>query len=126
VDVFDLVNHHRADAATAIARYKGHDFRIEGVVERIEDQLVGRTVKILCESPDRGIRVVIAWRIPDDYPKFYTKAEGRRLFGVAGGAARIVLQTGDKVTFAVRGGAYDDGAIFLNRGELIARVKGSP
>ena len=92
----------------------------------VEDSLVGRTVKVLCESPDRGIRVVIAWKIPDDHPKFYTKAEGRRLFGVAGGAPRLLLQAGDTVTFAVRGGAHDDGAIFLNRGELITRTKASP
>jgi hypothetical protein len=121
VDVFDLVHHYRGDATAAAARYKGRDFVIEGFVERIEAGLVGRGAKVLLESPDRSLRVVVEWRIPDEYPKFYTKAEGRRLFGGSGGAHRLVLSAGDRVRFAVRGGAYDDAAVFLGRAELKSR-----
>jgi hypothetical protein len=124
VDAFDLVNHYRNEAASASARYKGHDFQLEGIVERVGSSIVGRGVKVLLESPDRGIRVVVEWRVPDDYPKFYTKAEGRRFFGGSGGAHRLVMAAGDRVRFSVRGGAYDDGAVFLGRAELLERVAG--
>ena len=121
VDAFDLVHHYRSDVAAAGARYKGHDFVIEGFVERVEAGLVGRGAKVLLESPDRGIRVVVEWKIPDEFPKFYTKAEGRRLFGGSGGAHRLILSAGDRVRFAVRGGSFDDAAVFLGRAELKSR-----
>jgi hypothetical protein len=123
VNVFDLVNHYRAEPAAAQARYQGRDFLLEGIVERIEDRLVGRYVKVLCVSPDRNLRVVIEWKVPEEYPKFYTKAEGRRLFGGNSRSQRLLFEAGEHVTFAVRGGAFDDGAIFLGRSELVRRSK---
>lgn len=121
VDAFDLVHHYRSDASAASARYKGHDFVIEGFVERVEAGLVGRGAKVLLESPDRGIRVVVEWKIPEEFHKFYTKAEGRRLFGGSGGAHRLILSAGDRVRFAVRGGSFDDAAVLLGRAELKSR-----
>ncbi|HTH50146.1 MAG TPA: hypothetical protein VMB21_21715 [Candidatus Limnocylindria bacterium] len=126
VNVFDLVNHYRTEPDAARGRYKGRDFVLEGIVERIEDRLVGRYVKVLCASPDRNIRVVIEWKVPDDCPKFYTKAEGRRLFGGTGRGQRILFEAGDRVKFAVRGGDFDDGAIHLGRSELVQRMRVSP
>jgi hypothetical protein len=126
VDAFDLVHHYRADPGAAGARYRGRDFEIEGIVERVEATIVGRGVKVLLESPDHGIRVVVEWRVPEEYSKFYTKAEGRRLFGGSGGAHRLVLGAGDRVVFSVRGGAYDDAAVFLGRAQLATRSPAVP
>ncbi len=123
VNVFDLVNHYRTEPNAAVARYQGREFLLEGIVERIEDRLVGRYVKVLCVSPDRNLRVVIEWKVPEEYPKFYTKAEGRRFFGGTSRYERLLFEAGEHVTFAVRGGAFDDGAIFLGHAELVRRSK---
>lgn len=119
VSVFDLVNHYRADPSSADARYRRKSFRLEGVVERIEDGLLTRTIKVLFESPDPAQRVVGEWFVPETLQKFYTKQEGRELWVTGGRGPNPLLQNGRKAVFEARCTGLKDGALRLDRLELV-------
>jgi len=119
VTVFDLVNHYRADVTAADGRYRKKTFKLEGVIERIEEEFFGRAVKVLLESPDRTVRVVCAVEPPTRFKSTYTLAEGTVLMANDGRGAFTWLRAGERLVVSGSCAGLKDGAIFLNRAELV-------
>lgn len=118
VQVFDLVNHYKADAPAADVRYRKKNIRLDAIIERMEEEAFSRAVKLVLESPDRTVRVVCTVTPPDRFRATYTKAEGTVMVANDGRSEFTWLKAGQRIIANGQVSGLKDGVIHLSRCEI--------
>jgi hypothetical protein len=109
-----LVEHFRADAAAADARYRDRVFLVTGEVVDFETALLGRTYSVRLHTPERLVRVVCRFNYVDKYRSVMTRDKGRTLVGrIDDRAARVLFRLGDQVVIRGRCQGMKDEEILL-------------
>lgn len=118
VQVFDLVNHYKGDVQAADVRYRKKTIRLDGIIERMEEEAFSRSIKVILESPDRTVRVVCTVIPPDRFRATYTKSEGTVMVANDGRSEFVWLKAGQRVIANGQVSGLKDGVLHVSRCEI--------
>jgi hypothetical protein len=91
VDTMDLMNHYRAEAATAAKRYETQRIQVQGEIVGFEKPPFVRPYNIFLRTTERNWKVICRVEPPEKLSAVFTARHGEELVGSTSAGARATL-----------------------------------
>jgi len=120
VDAMDLMNHYRADAASAKARYETQRIRVRGKVTGFEKAAFIRPYEILLQTTEREWKIICRVDPPEKMAAVFPAKHGEELMGSTSSGSRMTLaKVGQTVVVEGRSKGLKDQNVLLTGATLI-------